>query len=124
MQSQGGGIGHKSTCEATDQFLQDRDVLNLIDDEPSEMESHLDFDHEEDDMEGNSSAGGDEDQEDWMDKDDEEEDDYGYGGLSAEESGEETNSSDDSDDEADDELGPEDGKGVENEVELLGYSNL
>lgn len=60
-----------------------------------------------------------------MDKDDEEEGDYGYGRLSAEESGEETNSSDsDLPDEVDDELGPEDGKGVENEVELLGYLNF
>jgi len=79
MRFWGGGIGDKSTREATDQFLQDHDVLDLIDDEPSETESHLDFDHEEDDMEGNSSAGGDEDQEDWMDDDDDEEDDYGYG---------------------------------------------
>ena len=47
---------------------------------------------------------------------------YGYGGLSAEDLGEETDSSDA--DEVDDELGPEDSEGVENEIEVLGYSNF
>jgi hypothetical protein len=126
MRFRGGGVGHKSTREATDRFLQDRDVLDLRDDEHPEMETHSDSDDNNDDKEGNSSAGGDENQEEWTDEDDEEEGDYGYGGLSAEESGEETNGSDSDspDSEADDELGPEDGEGVENEVELLGYSNL
>ena len=97
-----------------------------MDDEQPDMETHSDFDDKDDREEGNLSADGDEDQEDWMDEDDEEEGDYGYGGLSAEESGEETNGSDSEspNSDADDELGPENGEGVENEVELLGYLNL
>jgi hypothetical protein len=63
MRFRGGGIGHKSTCEATDQFLQDRDILNLINDEPPEMELDSDLEHEDGDEEGNSNAGGDEGQE-------------------------------------------------------------
>lgn len=48
------GVGHKVTHEATDQFLQDHNVLDLIDDEPLETESHSDFDHQDDDnKEGN-----------------------------------------------------------------------
>ena len=88
------------------------------------MELDSDFDHEEDDKEGNSSVGGDKDQEEWMDENDEE-DNYRYGGLSTEDSGEETDSSNaDVLEEADDELGPEDGEGVENEIEVFRYSNL
>lgn len=60
-----------------------------------------------------------------MDEDDDEEEDYGYGGLFEEDSGEDTDNSDaDELDEVDDELGPEDGEGAENEIEVLGYSNL
>ena len=125
MRFRGGGVGHKSTREATDQFLQDRDAFDLINDEPPEMELDSDLEHEDGDEEGNSSAGGDENQEEWMDEDDEEEDDYGYGGLSEEDSGEDTDNSDaDELDEVDDELGPKDGEGAENEIEVLGYSNL
>ncbi|EDQ99528.1 uncharacterized protein LACBIDRAFT_334986 [Laccaria bicolor S238N-H82] len=76
MRFRGGGVGHKSTRESMDQFLQDWDALNLIDKEPSEMELDSDFDNEDDNKEGN--VGGDEDQEEWMDEDDDEEDDYGY----------------------------------------------
>ena len=83
------------------------------------------MEHEDGDEEGNSSAGGDENQEEWMDEDDDEEEDYGYGGLFEEDSGEDTDNSDaDELDEVDDELGPEDGEGAENEIEVLGYSNL
>jgi len=105
--------------------LQDRNVLDLTDNEASEMDSGSDLDPEDNGEDGNLSVSGDEDQEDWMDKEEEEEDDYGYGGLSVEDSGEETDSSDaDAPDEVDDELGPEDGEGVENEIEVLGYSNF
>ena len=125
MRFRGGGIGHKSTHEATDWFLQDRNVLDLTDNEASEMDSGSDLDPEDNGEDGNLSVSGDEDQEDWMDKEEEEEDDYGYGGLSVEDSGEETDSSDaDAPDEVDDELGLEDGEGIENEIEILGYSNF
>lgn len=73
MRFRGGGVGHKSTHEATDQFLQDRDAFDLIDNEPPEMELDSDLEHEDGDEEGNSSAGGDENQEEWMDEDDDEE---------------------------------------------------
>ena len=78
MRFRGGGIGHKSTREATDWFLQDRDILDLMDDKQPDMETHSDFDDKDDGEEGNLSVDGDEDQEDWMDEDDEEEGDYSY----------------------------------------------
>jgi len=70
MRFQGGGVGHKSTCKATDQFLQDCDILDLTDNEASEMDSGSDLDPEDNGKDGNSSVSGDEDQEHWMDKED------------------------------------------------------
>jgi len=125
MQFWGGGVGHKSTHKATDQFLQDRDILDLTDNKASEMDSGSDLDPEDNGKDGNSSVSGDEDQEDWIDEEEDKEDNYGYCGLSAEDSWEETDSSNsDAPDEVDDELGLEDGEGIENEIEILGYSNF
>ena len=89
------------------------------------MDSGSDLDPEDNGKDGNSSVSGDEDQEDWIDEEEDKEDNYGYCGLSAEDSWEETDSSNsDAPDEMDDELGPEDGEGIENEIEILGYSNF
>jgi hypothetical protein len=70
MRYRGGGVGHTSTREATNRFLEDRHPTDMagVDDEPETLdecqEAPLQMDDDED-LGGN----------------DEEEEDYGYGGA-------------------------------------------
>jgi hypothetical protein len=143
MRFRGGGVGHTSTRTATDRFLKDRDRLDRDNgptqggDDPDEIEDGFDgndideaVDEEAevgdgDDNNLRDSNGGDEES-GTRDVDDEgsngdEEEDYGYRHLVDEDDNEE-----DSDDEpldvGDDALGPEDGEGYDDEVNLLGFA--
>ena len=46
MRFHGGGVGHKSTCEVTDQFLVDCDPMDIC----LEWQEHSDEEEEEDDV--------------------------------------------------------------------------
>jgi hypothetical protein len=132
MRYRGGGVGHKSTRDATNWFLNDRDRLDLTTaDDEEDLESEAE--NVENDLEGlggggNSSADLEEDsdpndhQVNLEDNDDtndavfEEEFDYGM----------HRDASDDEEevDEVDeDALGPEDGDGEDDDVDL-GYADL
>lgn len=147
MRFRGGGVGHTGTRMATDKFLQDRDQLDLEngpthsgDDEDEGAEGGepegsnseaiggaLDPRNEggdDNDSENEPQAGGDGDLGDSDDGDPDfegngdEEEDYGYGyAISDEEE-------DDGDvlDATEDVLGPEDGEGDIDEVNLLGFA--
>lgn len=108
MRFRGGGVGHKSTREATDFFKKDRDRL----DEPGLTEM--------DDAETTSEDDGDGD-EDSVDED--VEDDYGYT-MEVSDEGEPDHDGVEVDDD-DGCFGPEDdGGGVDPDMEELGYAGL
>jgi len=139
------GVGHTSARAATDQFLQDRDRL----DEAVEKEGDGDNDSESERIQGSwgddrggrgdddnislrggsggddgEGLGGDDEEPGTGDVDNEgrngdEEEDYGYGYLVDEDEEEED---DEPLDVADDVLGPEDGEGDVDEVNLLGFT--
>jgi hypothetical protein len=70
MRYRGGGVGHTSTREATNRFLEDRHPTDIarVDDEPeTEAPLQMDEDEDEDEIE--------------EDGNDDEEEDYGYGGA-------------------------------------------
>jgi len=145
MRFQGGGIGHKSTREATDKFLQDRDWLDKgtgpIRNSDEDVEDELETDGsneehggqgDEDDVDnksgagsGNDAGGGGEDDEQALGSEDD-----GFGGNEDDDYGYSTNTIDDEDDNelptefADDELGPEDGEGDIDKMYLLGFAAL
>jgi hypothetical protein len=116
MRFRGGGIGHKSTREATNLFKKDRDQLdtlarsavgNVEDDEVmSEEELELELDEEDD---------GDED-----------EDDYGYANSQSDEDEVEGLGDDENEDDEDkNDFGPEDdGGAVDPDMDELGYADL
>jgi hypothetical protein len=143
MRFRGGGVGHNSTREATNRFLNDRDRLDMSvpdgefdiaginkgpdgsgegnedlngGNEASDVEVHRD-----DEVEG----GGEGDREEQgilgdgfggLNEDDE---DYGY-----DDPVDDDNNSDPEPDFADDALGPEDGEGEGDEMYLLGFAAL
>src|SRR5271168_2044998 len=139
MRFRGGGVGHTSTRTATDRFLKDRDQLDRDNgptqgDDADEIEDGFDGNDVDEavDEEGNGddndprdSNGGDEEP-GTRDVDDEgsngdEEDDYGYRDL-VDEADNEEDSDDKPLDVADDTLGPEDGEGDDDDVNLLGLA--
>jgi hypothetical protein len=106
MRFRGGGVGHKSTREATDFFKNDRDGLDKLavdDDGEMESEEELELEHE---------------------IDEDEEDDYGYTGLESDTDSlsEQEAAGDDDDNEY---FGPEDNGGaVDPDMDALGYADL
>jgi len=131
MRFRGGGIGHRTTGEATDGFLSDRDRLDVRHVSATDCSNESEgAEHDEcdivDRVEG--SATQDEafelpvDENDQPDSDD----DYGCSGIQQEVEGEEDDSEDGEDDDAiegkegneiDDELGAEDGEDGDEELE-------
>ena len=139
----GGGVGHTSTRSATDKFLKDCDQLDQDnrrtqghsdsgneDDGKNEPQGHGDDDSSSENLGGSGSDDGSlqlegSDEEVQVDDagegsgDSDEEEDYGYGYAIDDEG------RDDSDappDDADDALGPEDGEGETDEVNILGFA--
>lgn len=130
MRFRGGGVGHTSTRNATNRFLQDRDRLDR-DNGLMQGGDDATADESDDGLDGDGidSDGGDEGE--GLEKpgtgnvDDEgrygdEEEDYGLVDRDSDED------SDDNEplDIADDALGPEDGEGDIDEVDLLGFASF
>jgi hypothetical protein len=114
MRFRGGGVGHKSTRQATDFFKKDRHTLDgqkTKSDTFEEMNDGVELENEK--MEGLAESDG--------------ADDYGYElGENQSESEDEKSSEDESDSEMrDGDLGPEDdGCAVDSDMEELGYAEL
>lgn len=106
MRFRGGGVGHKSTREVTDQFLTD---LNPMDIHPEQQDLESDSEDSSDSiMEENSN-----------DSEETGGEDYGYHN-----SGSESDGSMEWQDIDDDSLGAEDGVDVASVVEDLGFAEL
>ena len=145
MRYRGGGVGHKSTRDATDKFLSDRDVLDIpiktTTDEDTKMPDNNDGEEvkEVENLDGeigldigeNIWAGDegkepndsedDDDSEDDEDRDEAElEEEYDYG-MEVED-GNDTEDNEESDDADEDALGPEDGDDEDDDD--LGYADL
>ena len=147
MRYRGGGVGHKSTRDATDKFLNDRDLLDIpiktTADEDTKMLDNNDGDEVEDieNLDGeiglnvgeniwagdegkepnDSDSEDDDDSEDDEDRDEAElEEEYDYG-LKVED-GNDTEDNEESDDADEDALGPEDGDDEDDDD--LGYADL
>jgi hypothetical protein len=102
MRFRGGGVGHKSTREATDSFKKDRDQLDLELDDDEAMPEILEPESGEEEI------------------GEDEEEDYGYAAATDSEVIESTMG-----DSADEYFGPEDdGGGVDPDMEALGYADL
>ena len=138
MRYRGGGVGHKSTRDATNKFLTDRDMLDIpttADKDPADSDENIVEEGDEVEiMEGeneeNVCAGKEPEPDPNEDSNDESEDDedgdeaefeeeFDYGLPGGDGSG---NEDDDTDDEDDDALGPEDGD--EEDDDDLGYADL
>jgi hypothetical protein len=107
MRFRGGGVGHKSTREATDSFKKDRDQLDVKSDIENDeaMPEILEPEPGEEEIE------------------EDEEEDYGYAAATDSEVDESTMG--DGDNSADEYFGPEDdGGAVDPDVEALGYADL
>ena len=106
MRFRGGGVGHKSTREATDSFKKDRDHLDIkshIEDDDA-MPEILEPQPYEEEIE------------------EDEEEDYGYAAAT---DSEVESAMGDGDNSADEYFGPEDdGGAVDPDVEALGYADL
>ena len=111
MRFRGGGVGHKSTREATDFFKRDRDPLDVprqanIDDEENTEEWEEIEDYADEDPDSDKDV----------------EDDYGY---TVEESDEGEPDRVEVGDDDDEYFGPEDdGGAVDPDMEELGYADL
>jgi hypothetical protein len=136
MRFRGGGVGHKSTREATNHFLSDRDHVekHQVDDSDTIVVDQLgeqDFDRE--DGHGGMAVGGGEDIHETQ-LNQEEEFDYGYGGLMGDNDGDDSGWVDDDSydsedigfDYDDDMLGAEDGEGAYGDTLAgdLGFGDL
>jgi len=107
----GGGVGHKSTREATDFFKQDRDRLDVQSTATSDLEIDGEAAENENNSEGDDSG-----------IDEDVEDDYGYVKEQSDNSDEEPEEEELADDEY---FGPEDdGGGVDPDMAELGYADL
>jgi hypothetical protein len=111
MRFRGGGVGHKSTREATNSFMMDRDKLDLVA-QGEEMEPGADIEPEKSQFKGPDHG-----EDDWVDA--EEEDDFGYGRLTDDE---EPDEEDEEDVDIEDvQLGAEDGEDNEDDT---GFADL
>ena len=121
MRFRGGGVGHKSTQEATNLFKMDRDRLDIgatLDSDDCDMA--IKFDDDSDEPENNEIVN-----EDTVDQ--EEEDDYGY--MKEDSDSDDTEIAevdyDDEEGDTDEDLGPEDdGGAVDPFMDELGYADL
>lgn len=111
MRFRGGGVGHKSTREASNFFKKDRDKLDdrsgvdIDDDEAVAEEVTVQPTHEEEDVE--------------------EEDNYGYAKSDSESENEVEGMPSDEDGSTDEYFGPEDdGGAVDPDMDELGYADL
>jgi hypothetical protein len=127
MRFRGGGVGHKAVCEATNEFLNDRDGLDIKQDHEAEMAEDSDEEmlvelQVEDPPVDDVDMGDPEDE----DSDDEEmSDSEGSGNEQHEDDSDSDESDSDLENEGEDNaLGAEDGEDWEDELELLGYGNL
>jgi hypothetical protein len=112
MRFRGGGVGHKSTREATDSFKKDRDQLDI----ESNVSNVEDVENNETMPEILVSEPGEGKVEEG------EEEDYGYAAATDSEMDESTMGDGDSEDEY---FGPEDdGGAVDPDMEVLGYGDL
>lgn len=121
MRFRGGGVGHKTTRHASDMFLNDRHPLDLKRQQAEDPDSSEDEDMEIE-LPCEAPAGNE-------DQIAEEDDAYGYTDLNTQgtdEEEEEDQQDEEGEDECgdDDALGPEDGEGVDDETEALGFSTL
>jgi len=122
MRFRGGGVGHKSTREATDLFKMDRDRLDVgatldSDDVEIELDGPGDDEPENDEIVDEDTV------------DQQEEDDYGYTKEDSEpdEDAEEAEvgQNDEPEDDTDEDLGPEDdGGAVDPFMDELGYADM
>jgi hypothetical protein len=113
MRFRGGGVGHKSTQEASNFFKKDRDRLDV-----TERNEQIDDDEEED-----SDMDLEEHHDDEVDED--EEDDFGYMREESDDSEDEADGDLGEDGLGDDDFGPEDDGGVDPEMMgELGFSSL
>jgi len=106
MRFRGGGVGHKSTREATDAFKKNRDQLDVKSDIENDeaMPEILEPEPGEEEIE------------------EDEEEDYGYAAAT---DSEVESAMGDGDNSADEYFGPEDdGGAVDPDVEALGYADL
>jgi len=106
MRFRGGGVGHKSTREATDSFKKDQDQLDVKSDIENDeaMPEILEPEPGEEEIE------------------EDEEEDYGYAAAT---DSEVESAMGDGDNSADEYFGPEDdGGAVDPDVEALGYADL
>ena len=121
MRFRGGGVGHKSTREATNLFKMDCDRLDIgatLDSDDCDMA--IEFDDDSDEPENNEIVN-----EDTVDQ--EEEDDYGY--MKEDSDSDDTEIAevdyDDEEGDTDEDLGPEDdGGAVDPFMDELGYADL
>ena len=109
MRFRGGGVRHKSTREATNSFMTDRDKLDLATQE--EMEPGTNIEPEKSQFEEPHG------EDDWVDAD--EEDDFGYGCLTDDEEPDEED--EENVDIEDIQLGAEDGEDNEDDT---GFAEL
>jgi hypothetical protein len=132
MRFRGGGVGHKSTRNATDQFLDDRDrVEKGYACQQDELGSHEE-DHQESALDGGQGCDKMREDENQVDHGDElnlrleEELDYGYGNDPTVDDEDAGWMDDDEDLEflIDDILGAEDGEGAYDDTEDLGFADL
>ena len=116
MRFRGGGIGHKSTRNATDFFKNDRDLSDLIA-STAVLDSELGEEMEEPVEEIGNDSDDMNDSEAWSDS---EAEDYGYN------FGENSEAESDLEEEmAEEDLGPEgDGGRIDEDMVALGYSEL
>lgn len=141
MRYRGGGVGHKSTRDATNKFLTDRDILDIptttgTADEDADLDEDIQIGEEGEEVvitdghSGENVVAGDEEKEpdpnednDESEDDDseaefEEEFDYGLPG----EDGSDNEDNEEADEADEDALGPEDGD--EEDDDDLGYADL
>lgn len=119
MRFRGGGVGHKSTREATDFFKNDRDPL----DERATGAESRDMNSETDELEDNCE----EEEDDDLGLNEDQEEDYGYVSVREDSEDEDDTLTDDDADLVDEQVdfGPEDdGGAVDPDMEAFGYADM
>lgn len=130
MRFRGGGVGHKSTRDATNHFLSDRSLAELARTHgPNAADEELTNAHRESQQEEPTDANSESQQDDHDDEgmESDEEQDFGYENpFEDEEEDEEEGEEEEMIDEWEDldVLGPEDGEVSDGDVEGLGFADL